>query len=114
MSKFDELIVKYKASMDKHEIKGVSMKLVTAVAKALGPSIYNKNSQLVACAQAPERDRVKTNYLIKKLGLEDGPKLDAAILDVCAKMGSKNRTKHRPIFYALLAKKFKKTDMYTS
>ena len=40
MSKFDELVVKYKASMDKHEIKGVSMKLVTAVAKSLGPSIY--------------------------------------------------------------------------
>ena len=64
MSKFDELVVKYKASMDKHEIKGVSMKLVTAVAKSLGPSIYNKNSQLVACAQAPERDRVKNNYCL--------------------------------------------------
>ena len=114
MSKFDELVVKYKASMDKHEIKGVSMKLVTAVAKSLGPSIYNKNSQLVACAKAEERDRLKKNYLVKKLGLEDGPKLDKAILDVCAKMGSRNRTKHRPIFYALLAKKFKKTDMYTS
>jgi len=114
MSKFDELCVKYKASMDKHEIKGVSMKLVTAVAKSLGPSIYNKNSQLVACAQKEERDRVKKNYLIKKLGLTDGPKLDDAIEDVCKKMGSKNRQKHRPIFYALLAKKFKKASMYTT
>ena len=112
MSKFDEQCAKYKASMDKHEIKGVTMKLVTAVAKSLGPSIYNKNSQLVACGQAEERDRVKKNYLMKKLGLEDSPKLDAAILEVCEKMGSKNRTKHRPIFYALLAKKFKMTSIY--
>lgn len=112
MSKFDEMCEKYKASMKKYEIKGVSMKLVTAVAKSLGPSIYNKNSQLVACGKAEERERLKKNYLIKKLGLEDSPKLDAAIEDVCKKMGSRNRSKHRPIFYALLAKKFKKTDMY--
>jgi len=113
MSKFDEMCAKYKASMDKHGIKGVSLKLVTAVAKSLGPSIYNKNAQLVACGQKEERDRLKKNYLIKKLGLKDDPKLDKAIEDVCQKMGSRNRTKHRPIFYALLAKKFKKTDMYS-
>ena len=114
MSKLDDLCVKYKANMDKHEIKGVSMKLVTAVAKSLGPSIYNKNAQLVSCGKQEEKDRVKKNFLIKKLGLEDSPKLDKAIDEVCAKMGSSNRSKHRPIFYALLAKKFKMTDRYES
>ena len=112
MSKFDDALVTYKKSMDKHGIKGVSMALVTAVAKSLGPSIYNKNSQVIACGSEEERDRVKKNFLIKKLGLEDSPKLDKAILDVCAKMGTSNRRKHRPIFYALLVKKFKMTDKY--
>ena len=112
MTKLEELCEKYKANMQKHEIKGVTMKLVTAVAKSLGPSVYNKNAQLIACGKKEERERVKKNYLIKKLGLEDSPKLDAAIEETCQKMGSKNRTKHRPIFYALLAKKFKKTAMY--
>ena len=98
---------------EKGIVKKVDRNLINAVAKSLGPSIYNKNAQLVSCGNADERNRVKKNFLIKKLGLEDGPKLDKAIMDVCAKMGSSNRRKYRPIFYALLAKKFKMDKNYT-
>jgi hypothetical protein len=49
-------------------------------------------------------DRVKKNFLIGKLGLEDGPELDAAMQNVCEQMGSSNRNKFRAIFYYLLVK----------
>ena len=57
-------------------------------------------------------DRVKANFLIKKLGLADGPALDAAIKEVCEAMGSANRNKYRALFYAALVKKFGKESVY--
>jgi hypothetical protein len=57
-------------------------------------------------------DRVKTNFLINKLGLTDGPELDAAIKEVCEAMGTSNRNKYRTLFYASLVKKFGKESVY--
>jgi hypothetical protein len=50
--------------------------------------------------------------LIKKLGLDDSPALDAAIKEVCEQLGSANRNKYRAIFYYLLVKKFGKEAVY--
>ena len=47
---------------------------------------------------------VKHNFLIKKLGLEDGEYLDKAIVKVAEMMGITNRVKYRAIFYYLLVK----------
>jgi len=57
-------------------------------------------------------DRIKKNFLIKKLGLKDGPKLDEGLKETCKDMGSSNRNKHRAIFYYLLIKRFKKSSMF--
>ncbi|HPR00583.1 MAG TPA: DUF2853 family protein, partial [Saprospiraceae bacterium] len=59
-----------------------------------------------------ELERVKKNFLIKKLGLKDGPELDKAIAKVVDTFGSSNRNKYRAIFYYLLVKEFKKESMY--
>ena len=111
MSRFQEEVAKYQKSMDKIGIK-YDAKLFEKVAKGCGPSIYSKDASSVSCGDPKELDRVKKNYLIKKLGLKDGPKLDAAIQDVCAEMGKSNRNKYRAIFYYLLCKKFKKSSVY--
>lgn len=108
MSKRDELIEKYAADIkDKCGMKP-DMELLTAVTKACGPSIYKKDSATVAASDKSELDRVKSNFLVKKLGLKDTPKLDEGIQAAIATYGKSTRTKHRAVFYYLLAKHFKK------
>ncbi len=103
MSKFDEALDKYKTAMS-----GMGMSadeaLLTAVTKGLGPSIYLPDASSVSCSDQTEKDRVKNNFLIKKLGCTDSAALDAAVSAVCDKMGSSNRNKHRAVFYYLLVK----------
>jgi hypothetical protein len=111
MSKFDEKIAIYKASVAELKLN-ISDSFLTAVAKGLGPSIYLGDASLVSGTDPDELSRVKKNFLIGKLGLKDGPELDAAIKETVEKMGTSNRTKHRAIFYALLAQKFGKESMY--
>ncbi len=112
MSKFDEAFDKYKKSMDAMGLKNVNEAALKGVAKSLGPSIYLADASLVSCSQEAELDRVKNNFLIKKLGLADSANLDKDIKAVCETMGSSNRSKHRAIFYYLLAEKHGKLADY--
>lgn len=112
MSKRDELIEKYAA--DLKEKCGVTpdMDLLTKVTIGCGPSIYNKDSSIIAASQQSELDTVKNNFLIKKLGLKDGPDLDAGIDAVIEKYGRSNANKYRAVVYYLLAVHFKKESVY--
>lgn len=111
MSKFDDLMVKYHEEAAKLSLS-VDADLLTSVAKGLGPSIYNTDSSLVSSSDPEELGRVKANFLIKKLGLADGPELDAAIDEVIETLGRSNRNKHRVLFYYLLVKKLGKESVY--
>lgn len=111
MSKFDENVELYKAQNAELGL-GLSEALITSVAKSLGPSIYNADSSKVSGSDSKERETVKNNFLIKKLGLKDGPELDSAIEEAMTKMGTGNRSKYRAVVYALLAKKFGKESLY--
>ena len=112
MRRFDDCIEIYK-----NEMKGLSIwideALLKSVTKACGPSIYNPDSSKVSSSDQSELDRVKNNFLIKKLGLADGPTLDAAIKEVVEKLGQSNRNKYRAIFYYLLVQKFGKESMFS-
>jgi hypothetical protein len=112
MSKRDEKIEHYqKAAADLG--LGLDNELIAKVTAALGPSIYNKDAETVSCSDASELERVRESFLKSKLGLgENDDALDAAIKEVCEKMGSSNRQKYRALFYALLAEKFGKTAVY--
>lgn len=114
MGKFDDLLETYLADMKKKSIGGakVDQKVLHGAAKACGPSLYRKDAATVACSDKEEMLRIKKNFLIKKLGLKDTPKLDEGLKDACKDMGSSNRNKHRAIFYYLLIKKFKKSAMF--
>jgi hypothetical protein len=111
MSKLTEAIETYVAQSNELNL-GLSEELITSVAKGLGPSIYNADSSKVSGSDPDELARVKENYLIKKLGLSDGPELDAAIAEVMVQMGTSNRNKYRANVYALLCKKFGKEGIY--
>jgi len=101
MTKTEEKIEFYIAEMEK---LGVNFKkdLFSSVTKALGPALFKKDAEIVSCTDDAEVLTVKKNFLIKKHGLEDSEKLDAAITAVCEKMGTSNRSKYRAIFYYLL------------
>jgi hypothetical protein len=111
MSKLDEKIALYQSEMKK---LGISYDdpLFRKVTKGLGPSIYKKDAETVSGSDAKELQTVKNNFLIKKLGLSDGPKLDAAMEKVVETMGKSNRNKYRAIFYYLLVKEFGKESIY--
>jgi len=111
MSKLEEKIAIYVAESKKLNLS-LDEKLIAAVAKGLGPSIYNADAETIAASDKAELDRVKNNFLIKKLGLADGSALDTALEEVIEQVGKSNRNKYRVIIYALLVKKFKKESIY--
>ncbi|MEM7358106.1 MAG: DUF2853 family protein [Pseudomonadota bacterium] len=112
MSKRDELIAKYASDIEKKCGMKPDMKLLTAVTVGCGPSIYSADASTVSASDKKELDRVKKNYLIKKLGLKDTPKLDEGIQSVIETYGKSNRNKYRAVVYYLLVKHFRKGSVY--
>ena len=112
MSKRDELIAKYAADLKDKCGVNADMDLLTKVTIGLGPSIYNADAATVSGSDQSELDTVKKNFLIKKLGLSDGPKLDEAIASVMEQYGKSNRNKYRAVVYYLLTKHFGKESVY--
>ncbi|MRI83398.1 MAG: DUF2853 domain-containing protein [Nitratiruptor sp.] len=112
MSKLQEKIEFYKEKMREIE-PNFDEELLEKITKSLGPSIYNKDSETVSCTQESELERVRNNFLKMKLGLDlSDEELDAAIKEVCEKLGQSNRNKYRAIFYYFLVKKFGKENLY--
>jgi hypothetical protein len=112
MGRRDDLIAKYAEDL---KVKcGVSpdMELLKKVTIGCGPSIYDKDAATVAATQPSELETVKTSYLMKKLGLPDGPALDAAIAKVIEQYGKSERNKYRPVVYYLLCTHFGKQAVY--
>lgn len=112
MSKRTELIELY--AKDLKEKCGVTpdVDFLTKVTIGLGPSIYNADAATVAGSDKTELERLKQNFLIKKLGLTDSPELDTAIDSVLETYGKSNKNKYRAVVYYLLAKHFKKENIY--
>lgn len=111
MSQFTDKIASYMESAKKIGIKVDEAKL-TLVTKGLGPSIYKADASTVAGSDPEELNRIKQNFLIKKLGLKDGKELDDAIAEVMKTMGTANKSKYRALVYYLLAEKFNKFSVY--
>ena len=112
MSKRDELITKYAADLKDKCGVNPDMDLLTKVTIGCGPSIYNADAATVSGSDQSELDTVKKNFLIKKLGLNDGPELDKAIDAVMETYGKSNRNKYRAVVYYLLTKHFNKESVY--
>lgn len=111
MSKLDEKVAAYVAEAKKLKLD-LDENLIASVTKGLGPSIYKADAETVAASDKAEIDRLKQNFLVKKLGLKDDAKLDAAIDEVIEAVGKSNKNKYRALIYALLVKKFKKESVY--
>ncbi len=112
MSKRDELIAKYAEDLKEKCGVNADMDLLTKVTIGCGPSIYNADAATVSGSDESELATVKNNFLIKKLGLSDGPELDKGIDAVMETYGKSNRNKYRAVVYYLLTKHFKKESAY--
>ncbi|RNF34402.1 DUF2853 family protein [Paracoccus methylarcula] len=112
MSRRDDLIAKYAQDIKDKLGETPDMDLLTKVTIGCGPSIYNADAETIASSDDSELDRVRKNYLMKKLGLADGPQLMEAINSVIDKYGRSNRNKYRPVIYYMLCKQFGKQSVY--
>jgi len=112
MSKRDELIEKYAADIKEKVGQTPDMDFLKKVTIGCGPSIYNRDASTVSGSDPKELETVKNNFLIKKLGLADGPELDEAIAKVIETYGKSVKSKYRAVVYYLLAKHFGKESVY--
>lgn len=104
MSKFQEKVDLYKSKMDDMNLSYDEEKLI-ACTKACGPSIYNRDSETVSATSPSEMERVRNNYLIKKLGLSESDDLEGIMDYAIEKIGKSNRNKYRAIVYYLCSEK---------
>ena len=112
MSKRAELIEKYADDLKNKCGMSPDMDLLTKVTIGCGPSIYNADASTVSGSDPSELETVKKNFLMKKLGLGDGPKLDEALDAVMTTYGKSNRNKYRAVVYYMLTKHFGKESIY--
>lgn len=112
MGKRDDLIAKYADDLKNKCGMTPDMGLLTKVTIGCGPAIYNADASTVAATQPAEIETVKNNFLMKKLGLKDGPELDAAIASVLTTYGQSERNKYRAVVYYMLTKHFGKEAVY--
>jgi len=64
LSKRDDKI-EFQLELNESNISLISDDLITKVVIGLGPSIYNKNSEIVACTKPNELETIKNNFLKK-------------------------------------------------
>ncbi|MEM8631489.1 MAG: DUF2853 family protein [Pseudomonadota bacterium] len=112
MGKREELIAQYADDLKNKCGVDPDMDLLTKVTIGCGPAIYDADASTVASSQPGELETVKNNFLIKKLGLSDGPELMDAIESVIETYGKSERNKYRAVFYYLLTKHFGKESVY--
>ena len=112
MSKRDDLIAKYAGDLKDKCGMTPDMDLLTKVVIGCGPSIYNADAATVSASDPKELETVKKNFLIKKLGCNDSPKLDEAIAKVMETYGKSNRNKYRAVVYYMLVKELRKASEY--
>lgn len=112
MSKRDDLIAKYAEELSTKCNVTPDLALLTKVTIGCGPAIYSEDASTVAGSDAAELETIKKNFLMKKLGLPESPKLMEAINAVIDVYGRSNRSKYRAVVYYLLVKHFGKEAVY--
>lgn len=112
MGKRDDLIAKYADDLRTKCKMNPDLELLTKVTVGCGPAIYNDDASTVAASQASELETIKTNFLMKKLGLADSPKLLEGINAVIDVYGRSERKKYRAVVYYMLVKQFGKESAY--
>lgn len=112
MGKRDDLVARYAEDLRTKCHVEPDMALLDRVVRGCGPAIYDRDASTVAASQASELERIKVAFLMKKLGLPDGPALMEGIQKAVETYGKGERAKLRPVLYYLLVKHFGREEAY--
>ena len=112
MGKRDDLIEKYARDLRDKCGMEPDMDLLRKVTIGCGPAIYNDDASTIAGSDTKELETIRENFLMKKLGLPDGPELMGGIQESIRIYGRDNRNKYRAVFYYMLTKHFGKESAY--
>lgn len=102
-----------KKSTEQLEAIGVSVNalLIEKIVKRLGIANQSVDASHVAATDPSEVERLKKNFVIKKLEQDDNADTDAVIASVLEKM-STHRMKQRGAIYYLLTVHYGKESLY--
>ena len=98
------------ADVKKYARKAVNEAAFAGMSKSYALVMGKPDTRFVACADPAELERVRENFLKKKLGLKSAD-LDATIKATCEHMKD-DKTKSRLTFYYLLAEHYGKLDLF--
>jgi len=112
MGRRDDLIARYAEDLRTKCKVDPDMELLKKVTIGCGPTIYDTDAQFVAASDPDELARIRANFLVRKLGLSDGPALAEGIDAAIETYGRSERQKHRAVFYYLLVKHFGRESAY--
>jgi hypothetical protein len=98
------------ADLKKFAKKPINEAAATVMMKSYALVMSKPDTRYVACSDPTELERVRENFLKKKLGLKAAD-LDASIKAICEHMKA-DKTKSRLTFYYLLAEHYGKLDMF--
>jgi hypothetical protein len=82
------------------------MDLLEQVTLACGPLIYEPDASLVSGSDRAERERIRRNFLMRRLALDEGPELPEAIETALEIYGADEPRKYRAVVYYMLVKHF--------
>ena len=112
MGKRDALIAKYAADLrDKCGITP-DLALLDKVTIGCGPAIYDPTTEIVAADQQSQIDHIRRAFLVRKLGLPDGPDLEDAIDAAIETYGRSEPRKYRAVIHYMLVRHFRKEGLY--
>jgi hypothetical protein len=98
------------ADIKKFARKPVNEAAAAGMARAYALVMGKPDTRYVACSDPAELERVRENFLKKKLGLKSAD-LDATVKATCEHMKA-DSTKSRLTFYYLLAEHYGKLDLF--
>ena len=98
------------ADLKKFAKKPINEAAAAGMMKAYALVMSKPDTRFVACTDPAELDRVRENFLKKKLGLKSTD-LDTSIKAICEHMKA-DKTKSRLTFYYVLAEHYGKLDMF--
>ena len=98
------------ADVKKFAKKPLNEAAFTGMSRSYALVMSKADTRYVACSDPTEIERVRENFLKKKLGLKSGD-LDGSIKAVCDHMKA-DKTKSRLTFYYLLAEHHGKLDLF--
>lgn len=111
-NQFDKAVRNYVDDIGKNfPDEAINNRLLKGIARACGPSIYKRDTALVAASDDDEIETVRA-FVRRRFKLTDAKEIDAGIDAVLERYGRSNRSKYRAVLYYQLCRFFGREDVF--